>query len=111
MLRPATHITALLCTAVLLQGCDNRAPESALAGTWEITMPFGTDTHDWLALNKDHRFVWFVSAGTRETINDRGTWYAGGKQLYMRHEGDGKKYIWNIVEILPNELRLRYDKQ
>jgi hypothetical protein len=104
------QITTLLFAATFLDACDDRAPESALFGTWEITVPQGLDTKDWIAFNKDHSFVWFIADGTQEKIDDRGSWYAGGKNLYMRHEGDGKKYVWNIIAILPNELRLSYEK-
>ena len=78
--------------------------------TWHIDVPQGLDTHNWIAFTGDHRFVWFYADGNGEGIDDRGSWYAGGKHLYMRREGDGKKYVWNIIEVLPNELRLRYEK-
>ena len=109
MLKRSIQITTMICAAALLHACDSRTPESALIGTWEITMPFGMDTHDWLALSRDHTFTWFISDGTRERVDMRGTWFAGGSYLYMRV--DGKQHIWQIMQILPEELRLRIAKQ
>jgi hypothetical protein len=109
MLKRHAQITALLCVSVLLHACDSRTPESALFGTWRITMPFGMDTTDWLALKSDHTFVWFISDGMRERVDSHGTWFAGGSYLYTRVEG--KQHIWQIMQILPDELRLRIAKQ
>jgi hypothetical protein len=37
-------------------------------------------------------------------------WYAGGRYIYMHFE-DGLPQIWEIIQILPDELRLRHAKR
>lgn len=83
--------------------------DDVLFGTWEMTMPHGMDSSDWIALNKDHSFVWFTFGVGGERVSMRGTWFAGGSYLYTRVEG--KQDIWQIIQILPDELRLRIAKR
>ena len=109
MLKRVAQLLAIMCAAAFVDGCDSRAPESALFGTWRMTFPHGIDSIDWIALYPDHSFVWFTFSGAGEKIDSRGSWNAGGNYVYMR--GEGKTVIWEIVEILPDELRLRHAKQ
>ena len=37
-------------------------------------------------------------------------WYAGGRYIYMHFE-EGSPQIWQILQILPDELRLRHAKR
>jgi hypothetical protein len=37
-------------------------------------------------------------------------WYAGGQYIYMHFE-EGLPQIWQIIQILPDELRLRHAKR
>jgi hypothetical protein len=83
--------------------------DSILVGTWEMTMPYGMDSATWVKLGPDHTAIWFSDsiAGYQEDF--RSHWFAAGPYIYMRYEG--KRMIWQIVEILPDELRLRCAKQ
>jgi hypothetical protein len=110
MLRRTIQIVAIACAGTFFHACDRRAPESAFHGTWDFISPHGLDTADWISFKDDHKWIWFTADGNGECINDRGSWYAGGKFLYLRREGDGKKYVWKIIEILPNELQLGVGK-
>ena len=49
-------------------------------------------------------------ATTRTQDYSEMMWYAGGQYIYMRFP-EGWPQIWQIVEILPDELRLRHAKR
>jgi hypothetical protein len=94
--------------------------DSILVGTWEMTTPAAASSYTLLRLDPDdaawHRGLWI-----RRDISDRDgrgapqgdsemSWYAGGSYIYM-HFVEESPQIWRIVDVLPNELRLRHAKQ
>ena len=95
---------------------DHPLPDaSILVGTWEMTVPSSTDGFTLLRLDPEQSAAWHSGAWARH-YTDRTqdysemTWYAGGQYIYMRFV-EGWPQIWQIVEILPNELRLRHAKR
>jgi hypothetical protein len=97
--------TLIYCYERYFRGPD----DSILVGTWEMTMPYGMDSATWVKLGSDHTAIWFSDsiAGYQEDFRSR--WFAAGPYVYMRYEG--KRLIWQIVEILPDELKLRCAKR
>jgi|ERR1043166_1550159 hypothetical protein len=95
---------------------SHRLPdEGILVGTWEMTAP---PTASSFTLRLDpydaawHGGVWVrrdKASGELEGYSDM-AWYAGGSNIYM-HFDEEPPQIWQIVEILPNELRLRHAKR
>jgi hypothetical protein len=91
-------------------------PESnILAGTWEMTVPYSKDSSTVLRLDPARTAAWHSGAWVRHI--DAGqqdysemTWYAGGEYIYMHFE-EGLPQIWEIIQILPDELRLRHAKR
>ena len=86
-----------------------------LAGTWEMTTPYSEDSSTVLRLDPDRTAAWHSGAWVRcPTAGQQGysemVWYAGGRYIYMHFE-DGSPQIWEIIQILPGELRLRYAKR
>jgi len=107
-----TVVLALVSFGTLIYAYERyfRGPsDSILVGTWEMTMPYGMDSATWVKLGPDHTAIWFSDsiAGYQEDFRSR--WFAAGPYIYMRYEG--KRMIWQIIEILPDELRLRCAKQ
>jgi hypothetical protein len=85
-----------------------------LVGTWEMTAPSVANSSTFLRLEPEDTAAWHSGAWVRN--NSRGQqsysammWYAGGQYIYMRFP-EGWPQIWQIVEILPGELRLRHAK-
>jgi hypothetical protein len=103
---------AVVAFGALIYGYERyyRGPsDTILVGTWQMTMPYGMDSATWVKLGPDHIAIWFSDsiAGYQEDFRSR--WFAAGPYIYMRYEG--KRMIWQIIEILPNELKLRGAKQ
>ena len=107
-----TAVAALAAFAALIYTYERyyRGPtDSILVGTWEMTMPYGLDTATWVKLDPDHTAIWFSDGfgGHREDF--RSSWFAAGPYIYMRYEG--KRMIWQIIDIGTDELRLRLSNQ
>jgi hypothetical protein len=87
---------------------------SILAGTWEMTAPYTANSSTFLRLDSEDTAAWHSGSWIRtDSSGRRGysamMWYAGGQYVYMRFP-EGWPQIWQIVEILPDELRLRHAK-
>jgi hypothetical protein len=94
-----------------LIGCNNRAPESALYGTWEE--PGGQpDEVLYYRFNPNHTFDILGRGDTTPVTTGR--WYGGGPNIYLRYaeefQGNRRPVIWHIVEINATELSVRYWK-
>jgi hypothetical protein len=86
-----------------------------LAGTWEMTAPYSKDSLTVLRLAPERTAAWHSGAWVRyPTAGQQGysemLWYAGGQYIYMHFE-EGLPQIWQIIQILPDELRLRHAKR
>ena len=118
--------TAVLAFATLVvasyrQHQSHRLPhESILYGTWQMIAPHDTYTlglYDVIGLDDGRYSPWHGgmwvrdnTAGQREGFSWM-AWYAGGSNIYMRVEDERLPQIWQIVDIGPEELRLRYAKR
>jgi hypothetical protein len=101
-------VCALIGASVLVYHFerDHRLPDdSILFGTWETRSNITTD---WMTLKPDHTLVWSSYNGAN-TIDWEGVWYAGGKYIYVG--GEGRPGIGEIIDVTPNQLRLRIAKQ
>ena len=89
---------------------DHPLPDaSILVGTWEMTAPYVANSSTFLRLAPGqtaawHSGAWVHNDSSRKQDYSDMMWYAGGQYLYMRFP-DGWPQIWQIVEILPDELR------
>ena len=89
----------------------HRGPsESAFFGTWETTLEEITYYYEF---KPDHTFLVFNSpAMDEESFLVRGRWYAGGPNVYLRHDDehwDGRKpEIWHLVDIQADVFRIRF---
>ena len=86
-----------------------------LAGTWEMTAPYSKDSLTVLRLAPEWTAAWHSGAWVRyPTAGQQGysemMWYAGGQYIYMHFE-EGLPQIWQIIQILPDELHLRHAKR
>ena len=104
---------------------SHRLPdESILFGTWQMTAPLDAHSstilglHDIVGLwdGKRHSY-WHSGSWARydtaeqlEGLSEMG-WYAGGSHIYMRLVDEPLPQIWQIVDIGPEELRLRHAKR
>ncbi len=82
--------------------------DSILVGTWEMTMPYGMDSATWVRFEPDHTATWFSDSIAGYQVDYRTRWFAAGPYIYMRYEG--QRQIWQIQEILLDELHLRAAK-
>ena len=85
-----------------------------LAGTWKMTAPASTDSFTVLRLDPERTAAWHSGAWVSDPTAGEGfsemMWYAGGQYIYMHFE-EGLPQIWQIIQILPDELRLRHAKR
>jgi hypothetical protein len=86
-----------------------------LTGTWEMTAPYSKDSSTVLRLDRArtaawHRGAWVRYAPAGQEGYSEMMWYAGGRYIYMQFE-EGLPQIWQIIKILPDELRLRHAKR
>ena len=86
-----------------------------LAGTWEMTAPYSKDSFTVLRLDLErtaawHSGAWVCHPDAGQQDYSEMTWYAGGQYIYMHFE-EGLPQIWEIIQILPDELRLRHAKR
>lgn len=96
---------------------SHRLPdENILVGTWEMTEPQDSANCFFLRLDEDLFSRWHSGAWCRYDNTDfmagysEMSWYAGGSNIYM-HFTEEPPQIWQIIEILPEELRLRRAKR
>jgi hypothetical protein len=95
---------------------DHPLPDAGiLVGTWEMTAPYAANSSTLLRLDPEqtaawHRGAWVRNDSSGHQSYSEMTWYAGGQYIYMRFT-EGLPQIWQIVEILPDELRLRHAKR
>lgn len=106
----------LVASGVLIYSYERyyRGPdESALFGTWADADPMWNGTV-YYRLNPDHTFQFMGDFADEETAFLRGTWYAGGKMIYLKlqwEEALGRKFIyWRIEDLSSKELRVRYSR-
>jgi hypothetical protein len=86
-----------------------------LAGTWKMTAPATTDSFTVLRLDPERTAAWHSGAWVRypkaaQQGYSEMMWYAGGQYIYMHFE-ERSPQIWQIIQILPDELRLRHAKR
>ena len=86
-----------------------------LSGTWELTAPYNTDSSTVLRLDPERTAAWHSGAWVRypaagQQDYSEMMWYAGVRYIYMHFE-EGSPQIWQIIQILPDELRLRHAKR
>src|SRR5918996_2074194 len=86
-----------------------------LAGTWEIISPYSKDSSTVLRLDPEGTAAWPSGAWVRypkagQKDYSEMMWYAGGQYIYMHFE-EGLPQIWEIIQILPTELRIRHAKR
>jgi|RhiMetdeSRZDD1v2_1073273.scaffolds.fasta_scaffold2808584_1 hypothetical protein len=95
---------------------DRPLPDaSILVGTWEMTAPYGAHSSTFLRLDPEQAAAWHSGAFVgNESSGQQGysemMWYAGGRYIYMHFE-EGSPQIWQILQILPDELRLRHARR
>jgi hypothetical protein len=80
-----------------------------------MTAPYNKDGSTVLRLDPERTAAWHSGAWVRyPTAGQQGysemMWYAGGQYIYMHFE-EGLPQIWQIIQILPDELRLRHAKR
>lgn len=93
----------------------NPPDSNILAGTWELTAPYSKNSSAVLRLDPERTAAWHSGAWVRyPKAGQQGyseiTWYAGGQYIYMHFE-EGLPQIWQIIQIFPDELRLRHAKR
>ena len=98
--------------ALVLCGCDTRAPESALFGTWHNTTP-ALDQATYYRFNSDHTFsISFDSIDDLSLLPIVGKWYAGGPNIYLRFTLKDiearRPLVLHIVDISADEIRVRW---
>ena len=79
-----------------------------------MTAPYSKDSSTVLRLDPERTAAWHSGAWVRDPTAGEGfsemMWYAGGRYIYMHFE-EGSPQIWEIIQILPDELRLRHAKR
>src|SRR4029453_4852749 len=114
----AAVLIALAAYGTLVYSVErpSRPPNgNILAGTWEMTAPYSKDIPTVLRLDPERRAAWHSGAWVRyptagqQRYSDM-MWYAGGGYIYMHFE-EGSPQIWKIIQILPDQLRLRHAKR
>jgi hypothetical protein len=85
--------------------------EAALFGTWEDTTP-AIDSNTYYRFRSNGTFDILADALGEPLVVTTGTWYAGGPNIYWRLSEDfvpeiRRPLIWHIVDISPNEVRVR----
>jgi hypothetical protein len=109
-------VTAFVALAYSYERSHRLPDETILVGNWEMTTPITASSYTLLRLDP-YDAAWHGGAWLRrnraseelEGYSDM-SWYAGGSYIYM-HLVDAPPQIWQIVEILPDELRLRHAKR
>jgi hypothetical protein len=84
-----------------------RTPQKELfLGTWKVVeRRRQAGKTDRMTFNEDHSCLLFTPGGAGHgKVDVRGSWYADKKNIYVWCEG--KKYVWDIIDLLPDQLRL-----
>ena len=106
---------AVLSAAIYTYERYYRGPdETVLYGTWlDPTMSDAQDTF-YIEFRPEQKF-WVVSmiSGKKEPLVE-GSWYAGGRNIYMRYPADfvGPKRptVLHIVDISPEDIAVQFDR-
>jgi hypothetical protein len=114
----AAVLIALAAFGTLVYSVERHYPQpdgNILAGTWKMTAPNSKDSSTVLRLDPERTAAWHRGAWVRyPTSGQPGysemMWYAGGRYIYMHFE-EGLPQIWQIIQILPDELRLRHARR
>ena len=105
-------LIALTCIGICAFERFHGSPsDSVLIGTWATTFPNCMDNcATWVRFNSDHTAIWFSRSGDGIGFTEdfRTPWVGLGPYIFMRAEG--KRLVWQIIEIGPDELRLRAAK-
>jgi len=114
----AAVLIALAAFGTLVQSVERRyrPPDgNILAGTWEMTRPIARiappscdSTRS--GLQRGIVELGFAILRPGQQGYSEMMWYAGGRYIYMHFE-EGSPQIWQIIQILPDELRLRHAKR
>src|SRR5690242_2938129 len=111
-MKVATSASAVVLAALALVSCDDRAPESALYGTWEIDDHCIDCTH-WITLKPNHTVVGFTDSLGKTWLDYHGRWYAGGQTLVI-HYDDAEKAgsaVFRLLDIAPDTVRVKMSGQ
>ena len=114
----AAVLIALAAFGTLVYSVERRyrPPDgNILGGTWEMSGPYNKDSSTVLRLDPERTAAWHSGAWARypaagQQDYSEMMWYAGGRYIYMHFE-EGSPQIWQIIQILPDELRLRHAKR
>jgi len=87
MLSRSLHVI-VFCSVTLISGCRHPHSEDTFFGTWQLVMPRGMDSTDWITFRRDHSFVWFNFSVAGDKIDMSGTWSVDRDVLHIR---SGKK--------------------
>ncbi len=106
-------VAALAAAGALVYGYERyyRGPsDAAFFGVWETTLE---DLTLYYEFKSDHTFFVFNSlVMDEESFLVRGRWYAGGPNMYLRHDDEhwegGRPEIWHLVDIQPDVFRIRF---
>ena len=82
-----------------------------LVGTWGTTFPGCMDNCEtWVRFKSDHTAIWFSHSGDGIGFTEdfRMPWVKLGPYIFVRIER--KRMIWEIIEMGPDQLRLRAAK-
>ena len=94
---------ALFAALVFVYERDHRGPsESVFFGTWQRSQ--GGDAATFVRFSADHTVVGFSDGIGGPMVDFRGSWFAGGTQIFLRYEG--RIHVWKIIEILPDEFQV-----
>jgi len=94
---------AALGTGIYMYERDHRGPsDTVLVGTWQRSQ--GGDAATFVTFRKDHTVIGFSDGIGGKMEDFRGSWFAGGTQIFLRYEG--KMHVWKIIEILPDEFQV-----
>jgi hypothetical protein len=99
----AVFAIALFAALVFVYERYHRGPsDSVFFGTWQRSQ--GGDAATFVRFSADHTVVGFSDGIGGPMVDFRGSWFAGGSQIFLRYEG--RMHVWKIIEILPDEFQV-----
>jgi hypothetical protein len=101
----ASAVVALAALGALVYGYERyyRGPsESVFIGTWQRSQ--AGDSATFVKFGADHTVVGFSDGIGGSMVDFRGSWFAGGTQIFLRYEG--RMHVWKILNILPDEFQV-----